>query len=108
MTSGAKKRWLIALLGGTVLLTGLAGAWWYRRPGLPSPPMPSGIYDPQIVRAPERARPGVLDHPRPADAWGRLEMVLLAHLFDQEADSCFAVAARLDPTNPMWPYGRGL
>src|SRR5205814_2365769 len=40
--------------------------------------------------------------------WGRLGMVLLAHLFDREADSCFAQAARLDPEDAMWPYARGI
>jgi tetratricopeptide (TPR) repeat protein len=56
----------------------------------------------------EETRQDVIDHPRSADAWGRLGMVLLAQLFDIDADHCFAEAARLDPSDARWPYGRGL
>jgi tetratricopeptide (TPR) repeat protein len=35
-------------------------------------------------------------------------MTFLAHLFDREADRCFAEAARLAPADPRWPYGRGV
>lgn len=34
-------------------------------------------------------------------------MTLLAQLFDRVADRCFAEAARLNPNDARWPYGRG-
>ena len=35
-------------------------------------------------------------------------MVLSIHDFGREADPCFAEAERLDPSEPRWPYLRGL
>jgi tetratricopeptide (TPR) repeat protein len=85
-----------------------AGGWWhFHRPAV-DPPLPSGIEDPEVLRAVERARQKVLDKPSSADAWGDLGMTLLANLFDRDADRCFAEAARLAPLSPKWPYGRGI
>lgn len=68
--------------------------------------MPSGVEDAEVRQAIERARRKVLDNPRSANAWGHLGTTLLAQLFDREADSCLAEAARLDPQEALWPYGR--
>ena len=59
--------------------------------------MPPNIQDGEIRLALERARQAVLDKPRDGDAWGHYAMMLLAHLFTDEADFCFAEAGRLAP-----------
>ena len=38
----------------------------------------------------------------------RFGKVLRAHDFEDECCFCFAQAERLDPTEPRWPYYRGL
>jgi len=97
---------LATLAGGAVCV------WWWLRPPTAAPvippPIPPNIQDPEILQVIEETRQDVIDHPRSADAWGRLGMVLLAQLFDIDADHCFAEAARLDPSDARWPYGRGL
>jgi tetratricopeptide (TPR) repeat protein len=103
------------LLLAVVLLT-LAGGgvcvWWWLRPPAAAPaippPVPPNIQDAEIRELIKTTRQDVLEHPRSADAWGRLGMVLLAQLFDIDADRCFAEAARLDPDDARWPYARGL
>jgi Flp pilus assembly protein TadD len=59
-----------------------------------------------VVQALERARQRVLDEPHSAAAWGDLGMALLAYQYFEEADRCFAEAARLDPSTARWPYYR--
>ena len=70
--------------------------------------MPADIHDPAVLRAVQSARQDVLDKPNSAVAWGVLGMTLEAHLYEAEADRCFAQAARLDPADGRWPYFRGL
>ena len=103
-------RWVLLAAAVLVLAGGAAGAWWWLRPppAPPDPPMPQGIQEPDVRAAIEAARQAVLKEPRSAGAWGRLGMTLEAQLFEPEADRCFAEAARLDPTDPRWPYFRGL
>jgi tetratricopeptide (TPR) repeat protein len=105
-----RRRWLWLSVAALLLACGLAGVWWRHRSGASAPvdpPMPEGIEDAEVRQAIEQARRKVLDNPRSADAWGRLGMTLLAQLFDREADRCFAEAARLNPNDARWPYGRG-
>ncbi len=99
--------WLLTALL-VVSVAGAAGWWWWSRPAPPEPPLPPNIEDAEVRQVIERARQEVLAKPRDGDAWGRLGMMLLAHLFDREADRCFAEAARLKPSEPRWPYARGL
>jgi tetratricopeptide (TPR) repeat protein len=96
------------VVGLIVLLAGGAGAWWHFRKPPIEPPMPVDIQDAELLRAVQRARQKVLDRPRSADAWGDLGMLLEAHLYEPEADRCFAEAARLNPDDARWPYLRGL
>ncbi len=106
----SRRRWLLLALALLLASGGAAGTWWWFRSSTDAPldpPMPSAIHDAEVRQAIERARQKVLDKPRSADAWGRLGMTLLAQLFDREADRCFAEAARLDPNEARWPYGRG-
>ena len=109
MTAFTRRRWLV-VLGAAVLLAGsAAGAWkWWHRSPPPDPPMPADIQDAEVLQAVRDARQKVLNQPNDGNAWGYLGKTLLANLFDQEADRCFAEAARLDPRSPDWPYGRGL
>jgi tetratricopeptide (TPR) repeat protein len=96
-------------LGGVTLaaLAAVAavGAWWWHLPAVEPPPAPD-IPDAEVRLVTDRARQKVLDNPRDARAWGGLGTVFLAHMFEREADQCFAQAARLDPTDARWPYGR--
>jgi tetratricopeptide (TPR) repeat protein len=86
-----------------------AGAWYWLRPVPPVPPNPdlTGI-DPEVAEAVRAARAGVEKAPRAAPAWGRYGMVLRAHDFEPESNTCFAEAERLDPREPRWPYLHGM
>jgi tetratricopeptide (TPR) repeat protein len=70
--------------------------------------MPPALEEEEIRQALEQSRQKVLEAPRSADAWGNFGMILLANLFDREADVCFTEAARLAPADARWPYARGL
>jgi Flp pilus assembly protein TadD len=48
----------------------------------------------------------LLQQRRNGSAWGEYGTILLAHLFDREADDCLAIASRLDPHDPRWSYAR--
>lgn len=95
------------LLGGLVLLV-VGATWWWWPAAAAVPPMPADIKEEDVRELIEEARRDVLARPRSGPAWGRLGMVLLAHLFDRDADACFTEGARLDPHEPLWPYGRAL
>ena len=106
--SGNRQWWL---RGGVLalLVIGVAGSWWCFRPHSPgAPPMPPEVQNPEVCRAIERARAAVLGQPHLPEAWGELAMTLQAHQFYPEAHQSYAEAALLDPTDPRWPYGRGL
>lgn len=47
-------------------------------------------------------------NPQDPSAWGLLGRVSLAHQFQQEARTCFEVAAELEPQNFEWYYGQAL
>jgi tetratricopeptide (TPR) repeat protein len=87
-----------------------AGLWygwrWYTTPVPPE--LPGGVTDPAVIEVVEEARREVLRHPRSAEAWGDLGMVLRAHEFRDLSKDCFAQAERLDPRDPRWPYLQGL
>ncbi len=90
-------------------VVGIAAAGWWFWPARPrpEPPLPADIPDPEVRAAVDDARGKVLAGRRSAEAWGRLGMVYLANGFEPEADRSFEEAARLDPADPRWPYGRG-
>jgi tetratricopeptide (TPR) repeat protein len=90
-----------------LLVLGAGGWWFWPRAPVPEPPaVPGDISDPAVRDAIEADRRRVLEAPRSADAWGDLGMTLLAYLYHEPADRCFAVAAQLDPDNARWPYYR--
>jgi tetratricopeptide (TPR) repeat protein len=91
-----------------LLVVGAVGGWWFwPRPPAPEPPaVPGDIRDPAVREAIEADRRSVLESPRSADAWGGLGMALLAYLYHEQADRCFAEASRLDPDSARWLYYR--
>ncbi len=96
--------------GGLVLLAGLAAAGWYawhrgyfRQ--IPEPPLPE-IEEEEVRRVVKEQYQRLLQDRRSGTAWGEYGTILLAHLFDREADACFVVAMRLSPQDPRWPYAR--
>ncbi len=106
---GKSRRWPWALGSALGLVAGAVGAWfWFPWPAPVDPPMPRDITDTAVLSAVRQARQQVLDKPGSAAAWGRLAMILEAHFYEAAADRCFAEAARLDPSEPRWPYFRGL
>ncbi|MFO0801535.1 MAG: tetratricopeptide repeat protein [Gemmataceae bacterium] len=91
-----------------LLLTGGVAAWWFLgRNTPPAPPLPAGIEDVEVRTTLERARERVVQNPDSGDEWGEYGSVLLANLFDREADQCFIRAIKLAPNDPRWPYARG-
>jgi protein O-GlcNAc transferase len=105
-----RRRWpWIVGLALVVGLGGGAGYWYFGRPEVPRPPeVDLTGADPEIAEAVTAAREAVLSEPDSGAAWGRLGMVLRAHEYGREANACFAVAERLDPDNPRWPYLRAV
>jgi tetratricopeptide (TPR) repeat protein len=101
------RRWIVLGTAAVLVAGGAAGLWWWGRPAPPAPPMPA-IEETELRQAVEEARQRVVRAPHSAAAWGHLGLVLLAHRLDDDAEVCFIEAARLDPTDPRWPYGAGL
>jgi tetratricopeptide (TPR) repeat protein len=99
-----RRRWLLVLLAAAALAVGLGWYLW-RRASAPVPPEVAleGV-DPAVAKAVEAARRRVLQEPRSADTWGHLGMVLRAHDFAAEANTCFLEAERFAPKDPRWPY----
>jgi tetratricopeptide (TPR) repeat protein len=100
-------------LAAVALLLALAGAglwyWGHHPPAArPEPPLPAGIADAEVKAVLESGRAKVLADPDSARAWGEYGLLLLAHLFADEADACFARASELDTSDPRWPYARSL
>jgi tetratricopeptide (TPR) repeat protein len=81
--------------------------WWPAAiPALPD--IPTAHLNPPAAGSIERALNEVRLHPRSGSAWGRLGTLLRSFEFRTEAIQCLAVAARLDPRNPSWPYFHAL
>lgn len=73
-----------------------------------SVPLPNlARVDPDIVRAVEEARAGVLAAPEASEAWAGYGDRLSVHQFLTEAAAAYARAEELDPTERLWPYRLG-
>jgi tetratricopeptide (TPR) repeat protein len=104
------RRWPWVALGGTAILSAvILGVWLIRASPIPEPPLPvlDGA-DEEVAEAVQEARAEVLRQRASAAAWGRLGEILLAHVYNREANQCFEQAERLDPRDPEWPYLRGV
>ena len=87
----------------------LLGAWYVYEFRAPQPPdLQLGTLAPRVSEAVQQARTRVEQHPRSANAWGELGMVLLAHDLLEQAQSSFAQAEDLDPQDAAWPYYQGV
>jgi tetratricopeptide (TPR) repeat protein len=101
-------RLLVVLLA--CVLLGAGGILWAivrNRPGIPTPPEGPADLEAAVRAAVQEARAGVLKEPRSAQAWGKLADTFMANDLDDEGMACAAVAERLDPRNPRWPYYQG-
>lgn len=107
----AKRRWRILLLWLLLLLLGVGGGVGYLVltdwTPLPAPPEAPADTEPRVLASLQEARQAVLESPRSGAAWGHLAGTFLANELEDEGVACAAVAERLDPTNPRWPYYRG-
>ncbi len=107
---GKRKRGLrwLWVSGALALGVGIVWAVWFFWPTpLPEPPVVDSEEN-EVRRVIQEYHQKLLQQRRQASAWGEYGTILLAHLFDREADECFAVASRLDPNDPRWFYGRAL
>src|SRR5262249_11912873 len=77
----------------------------WRRPD-PVPQFDLAGAEPAVQSVIESARERVVKEPASGRAWGRLGQALLANGYDDDAMPVFEQAARLDPTEPRWPYLR--
>jgi tetratricopeptide (TPR) repeat protein len=91
-----------------LVAAGAVTRWWWLAAATVEPPLPAEIPDAEVRLAIENARQHIHENPRSAEAWGRLGLTLLAHLYHNEADQCFAEASHLAPNDPHWPYARAL
>ena len=105
-----RSQWFFLLVIAVIVAGGAFGIWWFqfkKNEAAVDPPIPTGIQEVEVMRALEKQRDRVLENPKSADAWGEYAMLLIAHLFDQEAEFCFTRASQLNPDDPRWPYTRG-
>jgi tetratricopeptide (TPR) repeat protein len=88
---------------------GAGGAYFVLRDWtpLPTPPEAPPEAEPRVLVSIQNARRAVLDSPRSGEAWGHLAGTFLANELEDEGVACAAVAERLDPLNPRWPYYQG-
>jgi Flp pilus assembly protein TadD len=107
--SRTRPRWNFGILLVAILCGGAVSIWWFQDKVEPAvdPPIPSGIQETEIIEALQKKRAEVVATPQSADAWGEYAMLLIAHLFDREAEFCFTQAAHLNPNDPRWPYTLG-
>ncbi|HZY85020.1 MAG TPA: hypothetical protein VFE78_09330, partial [Gemmataceae bacterium] len=99
MTTALTGRRLLLLLAAALLLAGAgAGGYFALRPRKPvAPTVPTDGLDAEVVAVIDKARAGVEAHPKSADAWGRLGMVLFAQDLYVPCVGPLAEAERLDP-----------
>src|SRR5437868_6574479 len=104
------RRPILALAGLSVVVAGAAAGLHVWRTATVSEPPEVQLFtsDADLINAVRDARTAVRAAPRSANAWGHFGMLLLAHAFLPEAESCFTQARRFDPSNGRWAYLRAL
>jgi tetratricopeptide (TPR) repeat protein len=99
---------LLSAIALFLIFAALSVTLWLA-PHTPEPPAPDlAEVDSEVAEAIGAARDKVRQHPDHGDVWGRLGMLLFAHDFYKEAESCFAQAEHLDPRDGRWPYLHGI
>ncbi|HEV3438662.1 MAG TPA: tetratricopeptide repeat protein [Gemmata sp.] len=105
-----RNSWLSSL--AILLLVGVSLFILYRfnsstPPTIPPDPKAEEL-EPAVTVAVRTMRERVLKEPKSAKAWGELGEVFLANELAAEARVCLVEAARLEQTNPHWPYLQAL
>lgn len=109
-TRRAATRWPLLIISIAVLLLVVAGMVWLKQPQprVEPPEIDLSTASPPVARTIRQARERVVSQPRNAETWGRLGMVLMAHQYDAEVDTCLLQAAHLASKEFRWPYLLGL
>jgi tetratricopeptide (TPR) repeat protein len=102
------RAWRMPLATIALVAVGVVVWWQLTDRTRPDIPLPAEIADAEVRRAVEQTHAKVVAEPKSADAWGKYGLVLLAHLYEREADVCFTQAEKLNPADPRWPSGRAL
>lgn len=102
----------IVLAGAAALLLCVA-AYFALAPKPPAvyalPQIDLGRVDRGVAEAVEQAIRNVRSSPKPAEAWGRLGMLLTAHeMAPDAADFCYRSAEHRNAQDVRWPYYRGV
>jgi tetratricopeptide (TPR) repeat protein len=70
----------------------------------PSKPINLGGMEPQVAEKIRKLQHQTEDHPKDANAWGKLGMTLDVHGLNSEAIPCYQKAAELSPKDFRWTY----
>jgi tetratricopeptide (TPR) repeat protein len=107
-----KKRPILSLLAGAVLIAAASGAWWWARAGKIQSQIAAALPPlPDAGSAPARLRKELSD--ADTDARSRFHahagLVKLSRLYHangflNEAAQCYSELEALDPTEPRWPH----
>ncbi len=103
---GGRPLLVAVLLAGTASL-----CLWLRPRGPEVPALPriaTAQLNPASARVLEQHLSAVRRAPRSGAAWGKLGGILKSFEFRPEARRCLAIAERLDPNEPRWPYWQAL
>ncbi len=88
-----------------LILAGL-GAWfiWKQSARVELPDVPLARLDATVSNLIQSHIEGAQADPQSGRAWGQLGAVLKSFGFREEAEHCLAIAERLEPKEPRWPY----
>jgi tetratricopeptide (TPR) repeat protein len=90
------------ILYGLALAVAILARGWLMGPEIPGADLREADRD--VVQAIEVAEANVRRSPRSPEMWGELGLLLSAHSYAVEAETCFQKAAELDTENWRWFY----